>query len=138
MAETDPWWSPTSTAKGSLVLFLQHTSIHFHIDGRPYMFFTGLIHCSDTPCLACTNTVLPQELWRSFPPRSMNTQCKSCCPSLYLSFSCLIAKITPVVDFPFTNPNCSSHYAHDASQSILVHVHYHSHIGEDIICFYTV
>ena len=106
------------------------------IDGRPYMFLISLIHCSDTPCLACTNTVLPQELWHCFFPRSMNTQCKSCCPSLYLSFSCLSAKITPVVDFSFTNPNCSSHML--TMKSILVHVHYHSHLGEDIICFYTV
>ena len=40
--------------------------------------------------------------------RSMNTQCKSCCPSLYLSCSCLSANTASVVDFPFTNPNCSS------------------------------
>ena len=35
--------------------------------------------------------------------RSMNTQCKSRCPALYLSCSCLSTKIATVVD-----PNCSS------------------------------
>ena len=38
----------------------------------------------------------------------MNTHCKSCCPSLYISCSCLGAKISSVVDFPFTIPNCAS------------------------------
>ena len=52
-------------------------------------------------------TFLPSRLCRMFFSRSINTLCKYCCPSPYLSCSCTNAKLASV-DFSFTNANCSS------------------------------
>ena len=43
-----------------------------------------------------------------FRCRSMNIHCIYCCPSLHLCCTCLSEEMASVVDFPFTNPNCSS------------------------------
>ena len=102
--KADPWWRPTPTANGSLVPAAHLTTVsHWW-----YMSLINLMYLSGTPL-----SRIPQ--YSSFLgtmsyafSRSMNTQSKSCCPSLYLSCSCLSAKIASFVDFPFTNRNCSS------------------------------
>ena len=71
--------SPCNTSLCSLALVAHH------------MPFTSLLYFSGTPCLACTYAVLPSGVCR-----------------IYLCCICLSAKIASVVDFPFTNPNCSS------------------------------
>ena len=73
-----------------------------------YMSFTSLIYFSGTPLSRMhQHSSSIGTLLYAFT-RSMNTPCrpKSRSPYLYLSCSCLGAKIVSVEDFPFMNPNC--------------------------------
>ena len=101
--KADPWWSPTSTAKGSLVPAGHLTTVSHCW----YMSFTSLILLWRPLVSHAPIQLFPRNYVVGFS-RSMNIQCKSCCPSLCLSCNCLSAKIASVVDVPFTNPNCSS------------------------------
>ena len=78
---------------------------HYSFALMVHVSFAGLMYFSGTQLFA---SHAPIQFFPEAFSRSMNTQCNSCCPSLYLSCSCLSATIASVVDFPFTNPNCSS------------------------------
>ena len=102
--KADHWWSPTSIAKGSLVPAAHLTTVsHWW-----YMSFTSLMYFSGTPLSRMHQYSSSLGTLSYAFSKSMNTQCKSCCPSLYLSCSCLSANIVSVVDFPFMNQNCCS------------------------------
>ena len=118
--KADPWWWPTSTAKGSLVP-AAHLTIKFRMDGRCH----SLVWCTSltSPCFACTNSVLPWGLCRRggsmLFPDQWTHGVKSCCHSLYIYCSCLNANkkhqlLLHESKLFFT-------YAHDVSQSIVMH-----------------
>ena len=71
---------------------MQHISMQLSIGGTSHVLHQAVV-LSGTPCLACrpANTVLPSGVCR-----------------IYLCCICLSATIASVVDFPFTNQNCSS------------------------------
>ena len=80
-----------------------------------FALMAHVLHQSDVllqyPLFALSHAPIqffPRDSVLCFFSRSMDTQCKSCCPSAYLSCSHLSAKIASVVDFPFMNPNCCS------------------------------
>ena len=82
--KADPWWSPTSTAGFTCSCSTPHYS---------FALMARVLHQSDTLLwyplsrMHQYSSSLGTLSYIFF--RSTNTQCKSCCPSLYLSYSCL-------------------------------------------------
>ena len=102
--KADPWRRPTSTATGSFVPAAHLTNVSH----RCYLSFASLMYFSGTPLFHMHQYSFSLGTLSYAFSRSMNTHCKSCCPSLYIYCSCLSSHIASVVYFPATNPNCSS------------------------------
>ena len=113
----DPW-----TVEANLIplqrvcLFLQHTALYVYSSAPMVHAYFTMQSFLWYPLVCRT----PKQFF-PFPDQWTHSVSLNCCSSVYLSYSCLSAIITSVVDFPVTNPNCSSLiHAHDVSQSILI------------------